>query len=160
MTNDLHGIPIEVAEELQRRGLVAHRKGGRPPKVARDVAVFLANHWRRNQLHETAAQAAEWIITEWKDDGIKREENVRARLAAAKKALPRQMMLIGLPSGAVVAIEAPAEAPLQPAIREGAGGWLWAPEMTVALQVRAVAQAPATPPASSSLAAAIRQALR
>ena len=160
MTNDLGGIPAAVAEELQRRGLVAQRKGGRPPKVARDVAVFLADKWRRNELDETAAQSAEWIVEAWKHGGIMRPENVRARLAAAKKAMPKQMMLIITRGGCVVAIEAPAQTPLQPWIHEGAYGWLWAPGMAVAMKLQVGAKAVEPPPAAAPLAAAIRQALR
>lgn len=153
-------IPAGVAEELQRRGLVAQPKGGRPPKVARDVAVFLAHHWRRNELQETAAQSAEWIVDVWKYLGIMRPENVRARLSVAKKALPKQMLLISTHDGAVIAIKAPAETPLQPWIHEGAPGWLWAPGMAEAMQLQVVAKAADPAPASTPLAAAVRQALR
>lgn len=40
-------------------------KAGRPPKIDRDVAVYLARWWRVNCLHESTSSADAWILCHW-----------------------------------------------------------------------------------------------
>jgi hypothetical protein len=76
MTEQNDGVP---------EGHIVIRKGGRPPKTARDAAVLLARFWRTKCIGETAKMADEWIVAKFKVHGLTAERHVRMRLAKAQE---------------------------------------------------------------------------
>ena len=69
-------------------GYMICRKGGRPPKLARDMAVLAASIWLQSK-DMSAREADYWIIEEFKFKSDDPSE-VRRSLRKAKMALPRE----------------------------------------------------------------------
>jgi hypothetical protein len=59
-------------------------RGGRPRKDSRNVAVYLAYHWRRELVGESARLAEEWVISQWRYSGITDPAHVRATVKRAR----------------------------------------------------------------------------
>lgn len=109
---------------------VLTRRGGRPKKTARDVAIFLAKHWRENELGELTKTADQWILDKWGKAGISESAHIRAAVRRAKDTWVKRCFLIGSGDGRVMACAAP--------ICEGSLVWVWQSEMTEAQEGRVV----------------------
>lgn len=109
-------------------GYVLVPKGGRPPKHARDIAVFLASIWREDAHHEKRWQAHEWAVATWPELGD--SANVRKAIRKAKGALPKRGM-INVTTAFVMHIEAAAPLIVEP----GASGWIWCEGMKDAAKI-------------------------
>ena len=59
------------------------KKGGRPSKLPRDAAVFIARAWRMKYLKESAGKADHWIIENF--PGLTESAHVRAAIRRTSK---------------------------------------------------------------------------
>jgi hypothetical protein len=85
-------------------GYVIHKRGGRPAKTARDVAIFLAKYWREKHLGEMTKQADAWILERWGSHGIKDDSaHIRRAVRNAEKTWLKGAEIKVLPNGAVYA---------------------------------------------------------
>lgn len=64
-------------------GYVLIKKGGRPSKLPRDAAVFIARAWRMKCLKESAGKADRWIIENF--PGLTESAHVRAAIRRTSK---------------------------------------------------------------------------
>lgn len=147
------GLPAWL--EPRRRG------GGRPPKAARDIAVFLARQWRFEQLG-TYAQADAWVLEQWKHHGLSAPKHVRDRCEAARAGLRKSF---GLGPGAplrfieffqgrlAAAVECDPNGPrlltldgiaVPAGAKRGGSAWMWVEGMLEAVEAR-VSTAPEAP---------------
>ncbi len=120
-------------------GFVLVKRGGRPKKISRDAAVFLAKFWRTQKFSETAAQAENWIVTAWEkigkyeSKGIGEAAHVRAAIKRAKNSgLERCFLKIG-EDDICTAVE---NSQSRPTIEEGARVWLWREGMPNAIEAK------------------------
>lgn len=102
-------------------GFIVVKRGGRPPKHARDIAVFLAVDWRVQHLREKRYQAHDWVTDTW--DGLSDAAAVRKALRKARKVLSKQAYVVMQPAGADGAMFVTAV--LGGVVTEGAKVWLW-----------------------------------
>ncbi|WP_299066994.1 hypothetical protein [Accumulibacter sp.] len=107
-------------------GWVLCPKGGRPPKVARDVAVFLALAWFDHKNVHTKV-AADWIIDHF--GFSERSEIRRARRKAARACSGQWVLVVFRKALFFTPATGPAPTP-------GATGWAWCDEMREALPIR------------------------
>lgn len=108
-------------------GYVLCPKGGRPPKVSRDVAVFLALVWFDGKNVHTKA-AADWIMTHF---GFSERSEIRRARRKAARACPGKWVFFGFGKSMFFF---PATGP---APTPGATGWAWCDELREALPVMA-----------------------
>jgi hypothetical protein len=109
-------------------GLIAVPKGGRPAAIARDVAVWLAYHWRRHKGEQPKA-ARIWVMEYFK---FTEESQVRRAIRKAKKkelAGDGTVMVVGDGLFCVPGIPGMPPAP-------GSPGWAWAAPMKEPIQIR------------------------
>lgn len=83
---------LDAINAMLPDGYVVNPKGGRPSKIARDVAVFLAVSWRM-EMGDTPGAAESWVLETWRRaylaggwrrDGMSAED-ARAMQAVWKK---------------------------------------------------------------------------
>lgn len=119
--------PIELPP-----GYVICPKGGRPPKEARDVAVFLARQWRTGHLMEHTKTADDWILNRFKfSERSEIRRSIRKANAAHGINQGNWMMLV-VKQG-VFYLPGAIYAPIP-----GKKGWAWCDEMDEAIQIQAV----------------------
>lgn len=65
---------------------------GRPPKMERDAAIFIAKKWRTQCVGDSATEADKWIVSHWAEItphgepvGISESAHVRAAVRRAEK---------------------------------------------------------------------------
>jgi hypothetical protein len=107
-------------------GFVLRKIGGRPKNTARDIAIFLARHWRTGHLEELVKQADAWILDRWSKDGISESAHIRRSLGKARDDMDKNMLTFS--DKFAVALKAP--------IAEGSPGWFWCEGMTKALPIQ------------------------
>lgn len=107
-------------------GFVLVPRGGRPPKHARDVAVFLMRHLMC--IHEKQ-KAAEFERTAVEHFDLSDEAAVRKRVKAARTALRGRWVTVVV-GKAVFTLPAPALTPTP-----GAKGWAWCHDFKEALRI-------------------------
>lgn len=142
-------------------GFVLTPKGGRPSKLARDAAVFLAIHWRK-QMGDTPGLAEAWVLDTWRSaytggwlrDGMSAEvahamrevwkkygggmteaAHVRSSAMRARRAGLNSALMVNSESFAA-AIEVPRPAETSTTIRlnlsNGQRCWYWRPGLPLA----------------------------
>jgi hypothetical protein len=115
-----------MAEFMIPEGHIVVPRGGRPPKVARDVAVSLAKMTRTSHHGELVKQADPWILGKWKDSvGISDESTIRRAVSNAASHL----------NASFIAINGTMAAAFKAPIRDGSTGWIWAEGMIEAQAV-------------------------
>lgn len=122
-------------------GWVVVPRGGRPPKHARNVAVFLAVQWREEREREKRHQAIAWAAAHWQELGDDR--SVKRAVAKAKKAFGRCGIVVNADTFSMIVDSDRASWPA-PALA-GASGWLWGVGEREAVRVRASAVSRSAP---------------
>lgn len=108
-------------------GYVLTKKGGRPPAVARNIAVRLARLWKMASCGAKAIEADLWIIEQWRAKGIKEERHVRRAVEKGHAPLSGCVIVTNPANGCCLA---------QP-VRAvpGAVAWVWYPGLLEAQQL-------------------------
>ncbi|MDO8320601.1 hypothetical protein [Rhodoferax sp.] len=102
------------------------KKGGRPKRDARNVAVYLARNIRIKCHKESAKQADAWILEHWiRESGMSEDAHIRRAMRAARDLLVRHR--IGLDRTHAIAMEKP--------IGVGSLGWAWCEGMPEAVSI-------------------------
>lgn len=116
-------------------GFILVKIGGRPKKEARDAAVFLAKHWRKEQHGETSTNAEKWILKEWdRPVGITETAHVRASIKRARsRGLNQSLLIVDHTTGLCTAVECEGRA-TGFSMKDGARSWHWVEGMTEAAQ--------------------------
>lgn len=112
-------------------GFLVVKKGGRPPKHARDIAVHLAVLWRVEMLREKHHQAHDWAMDTWPalGDGAAVRKSIRKARGVLKGRGQLAMMTNAI---MFTRTESPNFVP------EGAEVWMWFLGELEALKLRAV----------------------
>lgn len=98
------------------------KKGGRPTRQARDMAIWLARHWMVNEKGMTKKAADISIIETWGKDGVAEESSVRRAIRMAeKRELAGHWMVAAFNKRLMKALKLP--------FYEGQPGWIWADGM-------------------------------
>ena len=109
-------------------GYVLRKSGGRPPKDARNIAVFLAKHLQKEHLGNSASAANCWIIERWINRGISEDAHVRRACREATPLLNKHFIITSNAGPTFVkAVEGP--------IKNGSKGWIWADGLFEALPI-------------------------
>lgn len=114
-------------------GWVVVPRGGRPPKHARNVAVFLALQWRQEREREKRHQAIAWAAVKWPELGD--ERSVQRAVNKAKGAISLYGVVINSDRFSMFLDSHPALWPGP--VPVGATGWLWVVGEKEAVRVRA-----------------------
>jgi hypothetical protein len=115
--------------------LVPTPKGGRPPKMARDMAVWMAHFFRVQHKGDGSNSAAAWAVEYF---NFSSAADVRRSIRKAKKDHKGANFLFVVVGEAVFFL--PSDGALRP--RPGAIGWAWSEGYQEALQTK-VADGPA-----------------
>ncbi|NDP61073.1 hypothetical protein [Polaromonas sp.] len=109
-------------------GYVLRKAGGRPPKDARNIAIFLAKHFQTKHLGNSARKADEWILKQWSTRGLTDDAHVRRACREASPLLNKHFIIASSDGLAFVkAVEGP--------IKNGSKGWIWADGLLEAFPV-------------------------
>lgn len=111
-------------------GYVLCRKGGCPPKIARDIAVLAASVWQES-LDKSPKEADYWIIDGFEFKSEDRSE-VRRALRKAKSALPREWGSFVVGNFVVIVEMAGCGISANPNEK----GWAWREGMKEAVQIK------------------------
>lgn len=100
--------------------------GGRPKKTTRDITVYLAYLWKKEEVN-TADPAIDFVIKKFSltDD----HGSVRKLIRKAKAALPKQFLIV-VDGTMITIIKAPNRV-----VVSGAPGWSWHPELSEAVAI-------------------------
>lgn len=103
------------------------KKGGRPTRQARDMAIWMARFWMVNEKGMTKKAADISIIEMWGKDGVAEESSVRRAIRMAEKRdMAGRWMVAAYNERLIQALKLP--------VYDGQPGWLWADGMTEAVQ--------------------------
>ncbi|HZW11903.1 MAG TPA: hypothetical protein VFF81_01760 [Noviherbaspirillum sp.] len=130
-------INTELPDIDLPEGYVISKKGGRPKKITRDIAVYLARAWRTEIDHKKFL-ADQWIIEKF---NLTDDAAVRNRVKLATKYLRGKGIMVCFPDGGLV-IFVPAEQRTEEAslvldCKENSRGWAWAPGLEQAVEIEA-----------------------
>lgn len=111
-------------------GLIAVPLGGRPPKIARDVAVWLGYFWQTEHKGERSKRATAWVMEHF---GLTGDDSQirRSRRKAQRKLGTRNCLLAIVQDSVVIYVPTDGIKPIA-----GATGWAWTATMLEAVQVR------------------------
>lgn len=111
-------------------GYMLVKTGGRPQKTARDVGVYLAFLWKKEDVEKT------WLAHEYIVDSFKLSDAGHARkcIRNAKKALSKKNLVSIFPNF-VLLVSASISAGGHIEVKSGASGWIWANGLPTGLEI-------------------------
>ncbi|HOE42033.1 MAG TPA: hypothetical protein PLB25_10455 [Rhodoferax sp.] len=96
-------------------GYVLCKKGGRPKKDGRHIAVLMAQLLRIEIHKEKSYMAHEWILSHWQDRSIDDESAIRREIRLARPLMDKHLIIIS--ENYIHAIRTP--------LVEGSLAWFW-----------------------------------